>query len=38
MLFRETVAVYCEDHKEHISTLYGQNAELLNVRVSGIYI
>jgi hypothetical protein len=21
MLFRETVAVYCENHKEHISTL-----------------
>jgi hypothetical protein len=29
MLFRETVAVYCEHHKEHTNTLYGQNAELL---------
>jgi hypothetical protein len=26
MLFRETVAVYCENHTEHINTLYGQNA------------
>jgi hypothetical protein len=28
MLFRETVAVYCENHTEHINTLYGHNAEL----------
>jgi hypothetical protein len=27
MLFRETVAVYCENHAEHINTLCGQNAE-----------
>jgi hypothetical protein len=27
MLFRETVAVYCENHKEHTNTLCGQNAE-----------
>jgi hypothetical protein len=27
MLFRETVAVYCENHTEHTNTLYGQNAE-----------
>jgi hypothetical protein len=28
MLFRETVAVYCENHTEHTdSTFYGQNAE-----------
>jgi hypothetical protein len=26
MLFRETAAVYCEDHKEHTNTLCGQNA------------
>jgi hypothetical protein len=25
MLFGETVAVYCENHKEHINTLCGQN-------------
>jgi hypothetical protein len=27
MLFRETVAVYCENHTEHTDTLRGQNAE-----------
>jgi hypothetical protein len=27
MLFRETVAVYCENHTEHINTLCGQNTE-----------
>jgi hypothetical protein len=25
MLFRETVAVYCENHTEHTDTLCGQN-------------
>jgi hypothetical protein len=28
MLFRETVADYCENHTEHTNTLCGQNAEL----------
>jgi hypothetical protein len=27
MLFRGTVAVYCENHMEHMNTLCGQNAE-----------
>jgi hypothetical protein len=27
VLFRETVAVYCENHTEHADTLCGQNAE-----------
>jgi hypothetical protein len=27
MLFREIIAVYCENLKEHINTLCGQNAE-----------
>jgi hypothetical protein len=27
MLFRETVAVHCENHMEHITTLCEQNAE-----------
>jgi hypothetical protein len=27
MLFRETVAVYCENHMEHTDTLCGQNTE-----------
>jgi hypothetical protein len=26
MLFKETVAVYCENHTEHTDTLCGQNA------------
>jgi hypothetical protein len=32
MLFRERVAVYCEDHAEHTNALYGQNAELSSVK------
>jgi hypothetical protein len=27
MLFGETVAVYCENHTEHINTRCGQNSE-----------
>jgi hypothetical protein len=27
MLFRETVAVYCENHMKHTNTLCGQNVE-----------
>jgi hypothetical protein len=27
MLFRETVAVYCENHMEHTNTICGQNAD-----------
>jgi hypothetical protein len=38
MLFRETVAVYCENHTEHTDTLCGQNAEFLYVKAGGIYI
>jgi translation initiation factor IF-1 len=35
MLFRDTVAVYCENHTEHINTLCGQNAVYINsVRTS----
>jgi hypothetical protein len=37
MLFRETVAVYCENHTEHTNTLCGQNAEFLNVKPGGTY-
>jgi hypothetical protein len=29
MLFGETVAVYCENHKEHTDRLCGQNAEFV---------
>jgi hypothetical protein len=35
MLFGETVAVYCENHSEHTSTLCGQNSEC--VKVGGMY-
>jgi hypothetical protein len=27
ILFKEIIAVYCENHTEHINTLCGQNAE-----------
>jgi hypothetical protein len=37
MLFTETVAVYCENHTEHINTLYGQSAELSNVKADGTH-
>jgi hypothetical protein len=29
MLFRETVAVYCENHTKRVNTLSGQNAEIV---------
>jgi hypothetical protein len=29
-LFRERVAVYCENHTQHTDTLCGQNAEFLS--------
>jgi hypothetical protein len=32
MLFGETVAVYCENHMEHINTLCGQNAGFLMLK------
>jgi hypothetical protein len=31
MLFRETVAVYCENHTEHTNILCGQNTEFCNI-------
>jgi hypothetical protein len=37
MLFRKIIAVYCENHTEHINTLCGQNAELLCVKEDGMY-
>jgi hypothetical protein len=37
MLFRETVAVYCENHMEHTNTLCGQNAEFWDVKAGGTY-
>jgi hypothetical protein len=37
MLFRERVAVYCENHTEHTDTLCGQNAEYIYIYIY-IYI
>jgi hypothetical protein len=36
MLFREIIAVYCENRTEHINTLCGQNAEFFHVKADGI--
>jgi hypothetical protein len=38
MLFGETVAVYCENYKEHTDTLCGQNVEVWYVKAGGMYI
>jgi hypothetical protein len=35
MLFRETVAVYCDNHTGHTDTLCGQNADFLDVTAGG---
>jgi hypothetical protein len=37
MLFRETVAVYCENQMKHINTVCGQNVRVLNVTAGGTY-
>jgi hypothetical protein len=37
MLFREIIAVYCENHTEHIITLRGQNVAFVNVIAGGTY-
>jgi hypothetical protein len=36
MLFEETVAVYCENHTEHLNTVCGQNAETLYIRIQSV--
>jgi hypothetical protein len=36
MLFREIIAVYCENYTEHINTPCGQNAETLYVRIQSV--
>jgi hypothetical protein len=33
MLYREIIAVCSQIHTKHINTLYGLNAELLNVKL-----
>jgi hypothetical protein len=37
MLFRETVAVYCENHTEHTLALSSYNAEFPYVKLDGTY-
>jgi hypothetical protein len=37
MLFGETVAVYCENHRENTDTLCGQNPEFWYVKAGGTY-
>jgi hypothetical protein len=37
MLFREIIAVYCENHMEHNNTLCGQNFEFKYVKSCGTY-
>jgi hypothetical protein len=37
MLFRETVAVYCENRTKHINTLCGQDVEFYYVKEGGTY-
>jgi hypothetical protein len=37
MLFRKTVAVYCENSMKYTNALYGQNAEFYCVKVGGTY-
>jgi hypothetical protein len=33
LLFKEIIAVYCENHMEYTTTLYVQKAEILYVRI-----
>jgi len=37
MLYREIIDGCSEIHTKHINTLCGQNVELLNVKLSGMY-
>jgi hypothetical protein len=37
MLFRETVAVYSENHMEHTDTLCGQNAEFVIIKAGDMH-
>jgi hypothetical protein len=36
-LFREIIAVYYVNHTKHVNTLSGQNVDLQNIKVDGIY-
>jgi hypothetical protein len=37
MLFKEIIDIYPENHMKLINTFYGQNVELLIVKVNGAY-
>ena len=37
MLYREIIVVYSQIHTKHINRLCGQNVELLNVKLGGVY-
>ena len=37
MLYREIIAVCSDIPTKHINTVYGQNVELLNVKLGGTY-
>jgi hypothetical protein len=37
MLFKENIAVYCENHTEHTNTLCGQNGEFGYIKAGGTY-
>jgi hypothetical protein len=36
-MFREKIAIYCDNHTKHTNTFYGQNAEFLDVKAGGAY-
>jgi hypothetical protein len=35
MLFKEIIAVYCENHMKHTNAIYGKNAEFYDVKAGG---
>jgi hypothetical protein len=37
ILFKEVITVNTENQMQPINTLYGQNAELLNIKAGGTY-
>ena len=36
-MFIEMIADYCQTHTKHINKLYGQNAEVHNIKGSGTF-
>jgi len=38
MLYREIIAVCYEIHSKHINTLFGQNVELLDVKLAVLIV